>query len=148
MRRSTIAAAASAALGAAGLGAVLASRRLRPRSAEKVRHFSADKLTFTEALPGVEKAILWGDETKGPYGAFTRFKPGLKIPLHSHPNDIVVVVLSGAYLFGTSEGETRVAARSYFFLPGGTPHMAGSDPEEGCFFYEESPGAFDVKLLE
>jgi hypothetical protein len=38
---------------------------------------SAEKATFKEVSPGISKAAVWGDEVKGAYGAFTKFKPGV-----------------------------------------------------------------------
>ena len=37
---------------------------------------SADEAKFKEVVPGVSKAVLWGDPDKRPYGAFTKFVPG------------------------------------------------------------------------
>src|SRR5207248_10264269 len=68
---------------------------------------SAEKATFKEVSPGVSKAAVWGDEEKGAYGAFTKFKPGLDNGMHTHTNDIWVVGIKGAYLYRDEAGEKR-----------------------------------------
>jgi len=67
---------------------------------------------YREARPGISKALVWGDDTKGPYGSFTKFATGVKNPLHSHTNDIRIVVLKGAYIYEPEHGEKwRVGPR-------------------------------------
>ena len=93
----------------------------------------------------MSKVMLWGDDTKGPYGAFTKFAPGLNNPLHTHTNNIRLVVLKGAYIYKPEKGEERrVGPGQYLFIPGGDRHVSSGDPKEGALFYEESPGKFDL----
>ena len=62
-------------------------------------------------VPGVKKKILWGNHDVGPYGAFTKFDPGLINPLHTHTNEVRIVVLQGAYIYKPQNGnERRVVA--------------------------------------
>jgi len=105
---------------------------------------SADRAEFKEVLPGVSKALIWGNDQTGPYGAFTRFVPGIDAGMHTHTNDVHVVVIKGAYLYKDSAGEKRIGAGEFIRIPGGTKHWSGSDPNEGALFYEESSGKFDV----
>jgi mannose-6-phosphate isomerase-like protein (cupin superfamily) len=113
---------------------------------KKVVEVDSAKATFRQVRPGVSKAMLWGDDTKGPYGAFTKFNPGLTNPLHTHTNDIRLVVLKGAYVYKPQNGdEKRVGPGQYLFVPGGDRHVSGGDQNEGALFYEESPGKFDFK---
>lgn len=137
-------------LGVAGVAALLSSRRAsRGLGPQELLYRSADDLIFEPLLPGVSQALLWGDPLHGPYGAFTRFDPGAQNPLHFHTHDIQLLVLSGAYLFRTREGELRVGPRSYLFIPGKTPHISLGDEREGCLFYEtSSAGRFDLVPLE
>ena len=64
--------------------------------------------------------------------------------MHTHTNDVHVVVIKGAYLYKDSAGEKRIGAGEFIRIPGGTKHWSGSDPNEGALFYEESSGKFDV----
>jgi len=150
MRRSTLAAIGGTAVGMAGVtaAATLALRRRKQWGPGELRHVSADQLQFSEVVQGASRAVLWGNPDRGPYAAFTRFAPGAKHPLHKHSSDLALVVLSGAYLYSTDEGDIRVSAGSFLFIPAGMPHRSGGDAAEGCLFYEESVGAFDLKPLE
>jgi len=105
---------------------------------------SADEAKFKDVVPGVSKAILWGDHDKGPYGAFTKFAPGNDAGTHTHTNDLWIVVVRGAYLYKDEAGEKRVGPGSFIRVPGGKKHWSGSDVPEGALFYEESSGKFDL----
>jgi len=108
----------------------------------------SEKAEFKEVVPGVKKKILWGNHDKGPYGAFTKFDPGLINPLHTHTNEVRIVVLRGAYIYKPQNGnERRVGAGSYISIPAGAVHVSEGDPKEGALFYEESPGKFDLKSV-
>lgn len=108
---------------------------------------SADEAKFKEVVPGVSKAVLWGDHDKGPYGAFTRFKPGLDNGMHTHTNDVWIVVIEGAYVYRDDAGEKRVGSGDFIRIPGGTKHWSGG-ATEGALFYEESSGKFDLVPAE
>src|SRR5258708_1325286 len=69
---------------------------------------SAETASFKEVVPGVSKSLLWGDDATGPYGAFTKFQPGTTAGMHTHTNDLWIVVLKGAYLYKDEAGEKRV----------------------------------------
>ena len=104
----------------------------------------ADKATFKEVVPGISKAVLWGDPDKGPYGAFTKLVPGFDAGMHTHTNDVWIVVLKGAYLYKDDAGEKRVGPGDFIRIPGGRKHWSGGDAKEGALFYEESSGKFDL----
>ena len=104
----------------------------------------ADKATFKDMTPGVSKAVVWGDDHKGPYGAFTKFVPGFDARMHTHTNDLWIVVLKGAYLYKDEAGEKRVGPGDFIRIPGRHKHWSGGDGNEGALFYEESSGKFDL----
>ena len=132
-----------AAVVACSLGVAAAQSKKEPVFVE------SGKAEFKEIVPGVKKKILWGNHDKGPYGAFTKFDPGLTNPLHTHTNEVRIVVLKGAYIYKPQNGnERRVGVGSYFSIPGGTVHVSSGDPKEGALFYEESPGKFDLKVVD
>ncbi len=108
---------------------------------------SADKAHFKEMVPGVSKAVLWGDPDTGPYGAFTKFVPGFDAGMHTHTNDVWMVVLKGAYLYRDAAGEKRIGPGDFIRIPGGMKHWSGGDANEGVLFYEESSGSFDLVPL-
>jgi quercetin dioxygenase-like cupin family protein len=103
------------------------------------------KAEFKEVVPGVKKVVLWGDHDAGPYGAFTRFAPGLKNPLHTHSSEVRIVVLRGAYVYTPQNGKARrVRPGDLVSIPAGYVHASAGDAKEGALFYEESPGKFDL----
>lgn len=110
---------------------------------------SAEDAEYAEVAPGVHKAVLWGGDASGPYGAFTRFEAGTENPVHTHPNDIRMVVLEGAYVFTPEDGEeVRVEAGSFFTVPGGVAHVSAGDAEAGALFYESGVEPFGMEMAE
>ena len=109
----------------------------------------SSKAEFKQIVPGVKKRVLWGNHDAGPYGAFTKFDPGLTNPLHTHSSEVRIVVLQGAYIYRPQGGkEQRVGPGSYISIPAGDVHVSAADAKEGALFYEESPGKFDLKVVE
>lgn len=105
---------------------------------------STAQATFKEAVPGVSKAVVWGDPDQGAYGAFTKFKPGQDNGMHTHTNDTWIVGIKGAYLYKDDAGEKRVGPGDFIRIPGGHKHWSGGDKTEGALFYEEGSGKFDL----
>lgn len=129
-----------------------ASAQDQPMAAEKdeaVTQVNAKTADFSEVAPGVSKKALWGDEKVGPYGTFTRFVPGQVNPLHTHTNEIRLVVLEGAYIYTPEDGEEiRVGPGEFLSVPSGIAHVSAGDAEDGALFYESSEGAFDLNLID
>jgi hypothetical protein len=100
--------------------------------------------------PGVKIVDLWGDHTKGAFGAFLRLPAGFAVPLHTHTHDIKVVIVSGTYVQGPEgKPEFRIGAGSYFMQPGADyRHTTSCDKASDCVFYAESDGAFDLKVVD
>ena len=100
--------------------------------------------------PGVKIVDVWGDHTKGAYGAFLKFPPGFVAPLHTHTSAIKIVVLSGTYM-QTPEGkaEERLGPGSYAFQPGGNyKHISACDKASECELFIQSTGKFDLLPVE
>jgi quercetin dioxygenase-like cupin family protein len=93
---------------------------------------------------GVSMQVLWGDMDKGPHATFTKFDPGYDSGMHTHTNDVSIVVIKGAYLYKDEAGEKRVGPGEYLSVPGGHKHWSGGDKTEGALFYEEGSGKFDL----
>ena len=113
---------------------------------DKVTFAAPDQTKFSE-MPNsngrVSMAPIWGDSNSGPHGTYTRFAPGYDAGMHSHTNDIWIVVIKGAYLYKDDSGEKRVSAGDFLRVPGGHKHWSGGDKKEGALFYEEGSGKFD-----
>ena len=100
--------------------------------------------------PGVKVADVWGDHTKGGYGAFIKFPAGFTAPLHTHSNTAKVVVISGTWI-QVPEGkpEVRLGPGSYVVQPGKSyRHVTKCDKASDCLIFSESTGAFDLIPVE
>ena len=90
----------------------------------------ASDLKWTLSPSGIYVSRIAGDSTKpGIYTLRSRFPAGLRIEPHSHPDDRVVIVLSGTVYFGYGEqfDETKLIALpagSIWTEPAGQPHFA------------------------
>ena len=96
--------------------------------------------------PGVKIVDVWGDHTKGGFGAFIKFPAGFTSPLHTHTNAYKIVVVSGTWL-QTPEGkaEMRLGPGSYAYQPGdGYKHVTACDKASECVIFSESTGKFDL----
>ncbi len=109
----------------------------------KVTLVSAEQGNFHDTGNGVSMAPIWGDSEKGAHATFTKFVPGFDAGMHTHTNDVWIVVLKGAYLYKDEAGNKLVGPGSFLRVPGGWKHWSGGDPKEGALFYEESSGKFD-----
>jgi mannose-6-phosphate isomerase-like protein (cupin superfamily) len=112
---------------------------------EKVIFVSADSASFTAmGGGGTSMAAIWGDANTGAHGTFTKFVPGFDAGMHTHTNDVWIVVVKGAYLYKDDAGEKRVGPGDFIRVPGGKKHWSGGDAKQGALFYEESSGKFDL----
>jgi hypothetical protein len=130
------------------------TKKAATSSARKPIVMPAGELKWTDldpkGAPGVKVADLWGDHTKGAFGAFFKLPAGFAAPLHTHTYDIKVVFVSGTYI-QQPEGkpEFRLGPGSYLMQPGGNyRHTTSCDKGSECLFFVESNGAFDLKLVE
>ena len=98
------------------------------------------------SAPGVKIAEVWGDHTKGAYGAFIKFPAGFSTPLHTHTNSAKLVMISGTFIAGPEgKPEVRLGPGSYYFQPGVTyRHTTACDKASECLFFSESTGKFDL----
>jgi len=99
---------------------------------------------FSAMMPGVSSSVVWGDTLTGPFGGFTKFRPGFDAGLHTHTADVLLVVLRGAYLYKDDAGAKRVGPGDFLRIAGGHKHWSGGDPKEGALFYQETFGKFDL----
>src|SRR6476469_9213663 len=119
--------------------------RVQGQAGSKVVFVDSAKADYTamQQNPDVSTAPVFGDANTGAHATFTKFKPGYDAGMHTHTNDVWIVVVKGAYLYKDAAGEKRVAAGDFIRVPGGHKHWSGGDKKEGAVFYEESSGKFD-----
>jgi len=140
------------ALAARADDAKAAKKTAKPAASPMVSRSAADyKWTDMGAdTPGIQFVDLWGDHTKGAFGMLVKFPAGTDAPLHSHTNNMRVVVVSGTFIH-TPEGKAaiRLGPGSYLMQPGhGYKHVTGCDKASECIIFTESSGAFDMLPAE
>jgi len=131
--------------GAAGLIIVAALVGVaQAQKSKRVIYVSSAQAAYKlSPMSGVSMQPLVGDMDKGPHATFTKFDPGYDAGMHTHTNDVSIVVIKGAYLYKDQAGEKRVGPGEYLFVPGGHKHWSGGDKTEGALFYEQGSGKFD-----
>ena len=101
------------------------------------------------APPGPMMSMLSGDPTKGPYTAIEKFPAGFSAPLHTHPANHKIVVISGTWIHGEpGKADVKLGPGSYLFQPAGMKHSTACDAASECLFYIESSGKFGLKMVE
>ena len=105
---------------------------------------------MTPGPPGVKIVDLWGDHTKGAYGALIKFPAGTTAALHTHTSGMRVVIVSGTWIHGPDgKSETRLGPGSYLYQPGGSyRHTTACDKASDCVIFAESNGKFDIKMVD
>ena len=157
-----LAAAVVFALASASMVLAQAASEAKPMKAKSMSKGSASRLVQMPAAdlkwmdldpkgaPGVKVVDVWGDHTKGAYGAFIKFPAGFAAPLHTHTNDLKIVVVSGTFV-QAPEGkpEFRLGPGSYEMQPGGNyKHTTACDKASECVIFSQGGGKFDFKPVE
>ena len=147
--RSMFSFAASSALAAA----VLAQPSGGAKASSPIPIPAAD-LKWTDldpaGAPGVKVADVWGDHTKGAFGAFFKLPAGFAVPLHKHAHPMKLVIVSGTYIQGPKgKPEFRLGPGSYLMQPGGNYwHTTSCDEASECLFFVEGSGKFNLELMD
>ena len=106
-------------------------------------------VALPDAPPGPMLSVISGDPTKGAYTAIEKFPGGFSVPLHTHPANHKIVVISGTWIHGEpGKPDAKLGPGSYLFQPAGMKHTTACDAASECVFLIESSGKFGVKVLE
>jgi anti-sigma factor ChrR (cupin superfamily) len=142
----------AAAVLAQGSGEAKAKKATKAAASNAVIWPAADLkwADMTPGPPGVKVVDLWGDHTKGAYGALIKFPAGTIAPLHTHTNGMRIVVVSGTWIHGPEgKPEVMLGSGSYLYQPGGSyRHTSACDKASDCVVFAESSGKFDIKMVE
>ena len=138
---------------AAGIAQAPAADAKKPAAKAKATRLvkiPADQIKWTDldptGAPGVKIADMWGDHTKGAFGAFMHFPAGFKAPLHTHTNDFKIVVISGTFVQEPGGKDAfRLGPGSYEMQPGGGyKHTTACDAASECTLFVQGNGKFDL----
>ncbi len=80
-------------------------------------------------MSSVFMQTLVGAMDTSPHATFTKFDPRFDAGMHTHTNDVSIVVVKGAYLYTDEAGEKRVGPGEYLFVPGGNTGAAATRPK-------------------
>jgi anti-sigma factor ChrR (cupin superfamily) len=137
---------------AQGAGEAKAKKATKSAASKAVIWPAADLkwADMADGPPGVKVVDLWGDHTKGAYGALIKFPAGTIAPMHTHTSGMRVVIVSGTWIHGPEgKPEARLGPGSYLYQPGGSyRHTTACDKASECVIFAESSGKFDIKMVE
>ena len=104
---------------------------------------AAIKWSQSPAAPGAKVAVLWGDPTRGAYGALKQIPGGTVLAAHAHSHDSHVVVVKGSITLDMEGKKTMVGPGSYTMIPGKLAHSATCGAGPACEYFEHMSAAFD-----
>lgn len=110
---------------------------------------SAIQWVQDKEMPQISKHVLWGDPTKGPYGAFLKFAAGLELPLHWHTFDNRGTLVAGTLSIEV-DGKEHVASEpgSFLFVAGKAQHVTRCKGSTDCVIFVDQPGMDDMHPVE
>src|SRR5262249_50418662 len=133
-----------AALGIGYAGGAIAAKEAAKK--EIVQWRSADlKWQTVPNTPSLQQAEVY---KKGAmHCSFTKFPKGTEVPMHTHTNDIVGVVLAGTFGSTDEAGTGKPQAVGGFqSIPGGHKHSTKCTADADCIIFGCQPGPFDMKM--
>ena len=88
---------------------LIAAFTLTAGGGDKAKVWSAAEIQWTAspALAGMSIAPLWGDPSKGAYGALKKVAAGTEFGWHTHSSEQKVVAVSGTFDFTLEGGQPK-----------------------------------------
>ena len=114
----------------------------------RIRVLANDRVDIPN-VKGAQSAVVSGDPKKGPYAMLVKWPAGFNPPLHTHPNTVKVLVVSGTFLHG-DDGQQRkeLGSGSYVVIPAMTKHVSSCKEGAECVFFVEGTGKFATTPVE
>ena len=97
---------------------------MRPSTGELVRRYRWDDMAAEQLKPGLSRKLVTGERMMI---AHVYFKSGEEVPRHSHENEQLTYILSGALRFWFGPGdeqELTLRAGEVIVIPSHLPHRA------------------------
>ncbi len=93
--------------------------------------------------PGASGAVLRGDPAKTAYDFVAKFPDHFTVPMHTHTNEMVVVMLEGTMVIGrTGEKDVAIEKGGLFVLPAKMAYTAHC--EAACTFLVHGEKPFEI----
>jgi len=93
--------------------------------------------------PGATGAVLRGDPAKGAYDFVAKFPDKFTVPMHSHTNEMTVVMLEGTMVIGRAKmPDVSIEKTGLFVLPAKMAYTAHC--EAACMFLVHGQKPFDI----
>lgn len=124
---------------------------LNAQSAKPAVVWAAADLKWVDnpSIKGGKVAVLWGDPSKGAYGALKRLPGGTTVPAHTHTHDQKIIEVTGTVVVTVEGGAPKdLGPGSYALFPGGVKHTANCKAGADCLYFEEQPGKADLKTVQ
>jgi quercetin dioxygenase-like cupin family protein len=90
-------------------------------SENEVKHVKWDEVPVENVNPLIERQFVVGDQVMV---AKLLLRKGCVVPMHSHVNEQITNILSGALQFTIDGKEITVGPGEYLCIPPNLPHMA------------------------
>ena len=92
----------------------------------------------------LQAAPAYGDLSKGAHATFIKMPAGFVGAVHTHTHDFYVAVITGVAI-NTSVGDKDIPLPpgSYWFQPGGKPHVTKCISTTECIFFVSQGAKFD-----
>ena len=135
-------------------GAAVAAEAKAPAKGHAMHHtaatlWPADQIKWPPDpdYKDIMVAALWGDSSKGAYGALEKWAAGTEIALHTHSFETKGVVVSGTLAITMNGKTTEIGPGSYVLMPANVQHATACKAGAGCVFFAMQPGKGDAKLV-
>ena len=111
-------------------------------------HVALENVEWMDALPGVQLALAWGDDTTGA-AWLIKMDPGVALPMHTHTHDYWGLSISGTWVHIETDGtEVPTSAGDYSLVEGGKVHADRCDGDVPCVGLLDFSGPRDVVIAQ
>jgi quercetin dioxygenase-like cupin family protein len=107
-------------------------------------HWGPTGVTAPNGTGSLQAAPAFGDLSKGEHGTFIKMPAGFVSAIHTHTQAYFGVVITGVGANSAVGGKTiSLPPGSYWFQPGGKPHVTKCISTTECIFFIHQGDKFD-----
>ena len=98
----------------------------------------------SNGIDTLQAAHAYGDSSKGAHATLIKMPAGFVSTVHTHTHDYYGVVINGvAANASVGEKDVPLSPGSYWFQPGGKPHVSKCISSTECIFFISQEAKFD-----